>query len=157
MGKRLVIWALPLLISIQSCEIKRPIKTITEEEKVRQERQAQDNARRDEIIVSLKNAYAADDTWQNGVKTNTWTVDLQDRILGNSIVASGFLVDVWRGKDGNHYLRFLDEPFWVRAMISFSRVLNRSNRFPRRGVFQSTSLWLKFSQSKRTQELGGKN
>jgi hypothetical protein len=111
MSNRLVTWVLALFILLHGCDTESPTKRITEEEKTRQERQAQDKAKRDEIIGALKKSHGADDSWQEGVKMNTWTVDLQDRIVGKSIVASGFLVDVWLGKDGKHHLRFLDEPF----------------------------------------------
>jgi hypothetical protein len=107
MNKYLVIWILPFLCFLQSCESERSTRTTSKEEKAREERQAQKKARRDEIVNALGKSHNADHSWQNGLYASTWTVELQERLVGKPIVASGLLVDVSQGKDGKHHLHLV--------------------------------------------------
>jgi hypothetical protein len=110
MNMRLVIWVLAALVTLEACDTESPTLKKVQDEKVRQERLAQqENAKRDELMGALKKAYDADDSWGKGLGiNNTWTVDLQDRLIGKPIVSFGFLVDVWRDQDNKHYLHLLN-------------------------------------------------
>lgn len=92
---------------MQACDFESPHEESARKEKVRQERLAQEQAKRNEIIGALKKAYDADDSWDKGLGIKTWTVELQDRIVGRPIVSSGVLVDVWLGKDGKDHLHLI--------------------------------------------------
>lgn len=100
-------WALFALTYLQGCGDESRETKRSKDEKARQEQVAQQKAKRDEIVLALKKAYNADDTWDQGLRVSTWTVDLQDRILGRPIVSSGLLVDVWLGQGGKHYLHLV--------------------------------------------------
>jgi hypothetical protein len=91
-------------IFVQACDFEYSRERTAREEKARAERQAQDKAKRDEIIYALKAAHNGDDTWDQGVWLGTWSVALQDRMVGKPIVSSGILVDVFLEQDGKHYL-----------------------------------------------------
>jgi hypothetical protein len=100
---------LTVLVCLQACNNESPTQKRTKEDKVRQERLAKEKAKRDEIIGALKKAQNADDTWDQNLRMSTWTLDLQDRMVGRPIVSSGFLVDVWLGQDGKHYLHLVKQ------------------------------------------------
>jgi hypothetical protein len=104
-----LVWLLLVCVLLPGCENQGARNAATGDQKIRQEQLAQQKAKRAEIISTLKQAQNADDTWDQGLRMSTWTVDLQDRMLGKPIVSSGILVDVWLGKDGKHYLHLIKE------------------------------------------------
>jgi hypothetical protein len=100
-------------IFVHACG-ESPKEKAAREEKARAEARAQSEAKRNEIINALKAAYKADDTWQQGLGLSTWTVDLQEQILGKPIVSSGKLVDVSLGQDGKYYLHLINTDYGPR-------------------------------------------
>src|SRR4030095_10957926 len=94
-------------IFVQACDSERTQERTAGEQKARAEEQAQDKAKRNEIVDAFKTAHNADDTWDQGLGLSTWTIDLQERIVGKPIVSSGILVDVSLNQDGKHYLHLI--------------------------------------------------
>jgi hypothetical protein len=94
-------------IFVEGCGSESTRERTAREQKARAEEQAEDDANRNEIINALKTAHNADDTWAQGIGMSTWTVDLQERLVGKPIVSSGILFDVSFGGDGKHYLHLI--------------------------------------------------
>lgn len=84
-----LVWILVVLVFVQACDRESFQEKPAREQKARQEQLAQQKAKRAEIISTLKQAQNGDDTWDQGLRMSTWTVDLQDRMLGKPIVSSG--------------------------------------------------------------------
>jgi hypothetical protein len=95
--ERSLVWLLIGSVFLLACDSENGQRKAAKEQKAREERRAEDKVKRDEIISALKKSHAADDTWDKDIRLITWTLDLQERIIGKPIVSSGLLVDVWLG------------------------------------------------------------